>query len=98
MAPVIKALLLKYPGVQIRVLEATHGTAYNLLAGNEVDLAVVLQSANSPRLVMRELLTDELFIAAAPDHPIVRQKIVPRSALREAEFVAPATHSGFGPF
>lgn len=94
MADIILDFAEAWPGIRICAVEASTGGVYTLLANGEVDLAIVLQPANTARLVLDELATQPLYLIAAPDHPVARQTAVTRAQLRELELVLPASLYG----
>lgn len=94
MADVINGFTKARPGVRICAVEASTGGVYNHLASGQVDVAVVLQTANTARLSLRELTQEQLFLVAASGHPIESQKIVARHQLKELDLVLPASLYG----
>lgn len=94
MADVINGFTKARPGVRICAVEASTGGVYNHLASGQVDVAVVLQTANTARLSLRELAQEQLFLVAASGHPVEAQKVVPRHQLKELDLVLPASLYG----
>lgn len=94
MADVITAFATSHPDVRLCVMEASTGGVFTMLASGQVDLAIVLQTANTSRLVLRELAREPLHLLAAPNHPIASQKYVARSQLKELDLLLPASLYG----
>ena len=94
MADVINGFTKARPGVRICAVEASTGGVYNHLASGQVDVAIVLQTANTARLSLRELAQEQLFLVAARGHPIETQKVVARHQLKELDLVLPASLYG----
>lgn len=94
MADVINGFTKARPGVRICAVEASTGGVYNHLASGQVDVAIVLQTANTARLSLRELTQEQLYLVAASGHPIETQKFVARHQLKEIDLVLPASLYG----
>lgn len=94
MADVINGFTKARPGVRICAVEASTGGVYNYLASGQVDVAIVLQTANTTRLSLRELTQEQLYLVAASGHPIESQKHVARHQLKELDLVLPASLYG----
>lgn len=94
MADVINGFTKTRPGARICAVEASTGGVYNHLASGQVDLAIVLQTANTARLSLRELTQEQLYLVAASGHPIEAEKIVARHMLKELDLVLPASLYG----
>lgn len=94
MADVINGFTKARPGVRICAVEASTGGVYNHLASGQVDVAVVLQTANTARLSLRELTQEQLYLVAARGHPVESQKVVARRQLKELDLVLPASLYG----
>lgn len=94
MADIIATFAQAHPTVRLCAVEASTGGVFTLLASGQVDLAIVLQTANTSRLVLKELMKEPLEVMAAPDHPIASQKFVSRAQLKELELLLPASLYG----
>lgn len=94
MADIILGFAEACPAMRICAVEASTGAVYTLLASGEVDLAIVLQPANTARLVLKELTVQPLLVISAPDHPVARQEQVARAQLKEMELILPASLYG----
>ncbi len=94
MADVILAFNEMRPEARIRSVEASTGGVYTLLANEEVDLAIVLESVNRAKLTLRKLIKETLYVMAAPDHPIAQQEFVSRRQLKDLSLVLPASLYG----
>jgi LysR family nitrogen assimilation transcriptional regulator len=94
MADVISGFTKARPGVRICAVEASTGGVYNHLASGQVDVAVVLQTANTARLFLQELAQETLYLVAAAGHPVEKQKFVDRHQLKDLELVLPASLYG----
>jgi DNA-binding transcriptional LysR family regulator len=94
MADVINGFTKARPSVRICAVEASTGGVYNYLASGQVDVAIVLQTANTARLSLRELTREQLYLVAASGHPIEAQRVVARHQLRELDLVLPASLYG----
>lgn len=94
MAKVIDRFAVACPGVRFCAVEASTGGVYDLLASEEVDVAIVLQVGNTSRLQVRELLREPLHIIARADHPIAAKPRVSRADLAKLDLVIPASLHG----
>jgi LysR family nitrogen assimilation transcriptional regulator len=94
MADVIESFSQAHPAVRLCAMEASTGGVFTLLASGQVDIAIVLQTANTGRLVVKELMKEPLEVMAAPHHPIAEQKFVARAQLKELDLLLPASLYG----
>ncbi|MEV7790713.1 LysR family transcriptional regulator [Streptomyces sp. NPDC087512] len=96
--PAVTALRAARPGITVRVREAEAQEAYELLAAQEVDLALSLAAqaptAGDPRFTRVPLLADPLDVALPRDHPLAGA-----AGLRLADLAAePWIFGGSGPW
>ncbi len=94
MPDIILGFMDAKPDARIRAVEASTGGVYTLLANEEVDLAIVLEPVNKSRLTLRKLSKENMYVMAAPNHPIADQEYVPRRQLKELSLVWPASLYG----
>jgi LysR family transcriptional activator of glutamate synthase operon len=80
----------RYPGIDITVREEVAAMLIAELAAGELDLVLALVDPQDtpPGIEGRRLLTEELVVITAPDHPLARRKRVPTSALAGEPLIA----------
>ena len=85
--PVIARFQAAHPGVRIYVKEAgSHEVAAGVAAG-DVELGIVTLPVAARDLDVDELFVDRIVLAARPDHPLARRRVLP-SDLTGQPFVA----------
>jgi len=94
MPEVIRRVLAKMPDIELSVLEASTGQVHDFLASGEVDLAVVLHPPTSQKVVLRKILTEELFLIVHHTHPFASAPSISRAQLAELELIIPANLHG----
>lgn len=57
----------KFPSVKLRVMEAPTGQLQEWLASAMIDMAVLVNPNNDPRLIVEELFVDQAYLVAPPD-------------------------------
>jgi LysR family hydrogen peroxide-inducible transcriptional activator len=66
----------KFPGVEIVIQEDTTARLLKLAHAYEIDFALASQPIQDERLAVRELFSEELFLALPPGHPLTRKRTV----------------------
>lgn len=94
MGDVVADFTSKFPEGRIRVIEASTGGVFNSLVNGEVDLAIVLEPAGRARFDVQKLVSQELYLIAAPGHPLVSSDVVTRASLRQHAMILPASLHG----
>lgn len=80
----------RHPGLELALREESSAQLLALLAGGEVDLAILHQSpaATPPAdVVLDPLFTEDLVAVVAPDSPLAARGALPLAALRDEPFV-----------
>lgn len=80
----------RYPGLELALREERTAQLLVLLAGGEIDLAILHQSpaADPPAdVILEPLFTEELVAVVAPDKPLAARGALPLAALRDEPFV-----------
>ena len=84
----------QFQGIDIQLKIDNRENILGLLARNEADLVVMGRAPADLDCVATPFATNPLAIVAAPDHPLVRRKKLPFSALSEHGFVVREQGSG----
>jgi len=84
----------QFPGIHIQLRIDNRENILGLMARNEADLVVMGRSPGNLDCEATAFATNPLSIVAAPDHPLVRRKHLPFSALGEHRFVVREQGSG----
>jgi DNA-binding transcriptional LysR family regulator len=84
---VLREFRQSFPKCVIRIEPGDHGRQMELLQGNHIDLAIMLEPATQPDLNFVPLFQDELRFVVAPLHPWARAGRVPREAISEETLV-----------
>ena len=91
----ISACLDQAPGVQVEVVEAPGDTLIARLRADEIDAVLTVPGSGfDPKgLIVEPLLTDELIVAAAADHPLARRRALSLHDLAQHRWILPGRHS-----
>ncbi len=84
---VMEGFAKKYPGVEIVMQEDTTAQLVKFLLACEIDLALASHPIQDPRLVVRELFTEELLLALPPGHPFTRKRTITMAELEGEPFI-----------
>lgn len=84
----------RHPGVRVRLTEVNREHVLQLLAENEVDLAVMGQPPEGSGLVAEHFADHPLGIVAPPNHPLVPQRSIAPADLAGEVFVMREAGSG----
>lgn len=84
----------QFPHIHVTTFEASSGQVYDLLTQGLVDMAVVLQQPNSPKIVSTKLYDEELFVIGRAGHPGLGRDSVARESLPELDLILPAAPLG----
>jgi len=84
---VLREFQRTFPKVQVTVEPGDSGDAIEMLDAKEVDCAVCLETEREERFEFRPLFEDELFFAAAAEHPWAKAGKVDRSEISGQRFV-----------
>ncbi|HMP84629.1 MAG TPA: LysR substrate-binding domain-containing protein [Verrucomicrobiota bacterium] len=77
----------KFPGVEVVVQEATTAQLLKLAHSYELDFALASQPIEDERMEVRELFTEELFLALTPGHPLARKRTVTVADLKAERLI-----------
>jgi len=77
----------KFPGVEIVIHEDTTARLLKQAQAYEIDLALVSQPIEDERLEVRELFSEELFLALPPGHPLATKRVVLASDLQKERLI-----------
>lgn len=94
MARVIERFEKALPGARIRAVEASSGAVMTQLIDGSVDIAIVVYAGTGARVELTEMLTEPMCLLCAPNHPVARQRSIPRRQLRDLDLVIPAALNG----
>ncbi len=86
-----------YPGIDLMLTEAGSPALINLLGSGDLDLAIVILPVRRPDLAVAHLLTEEVVLAVARDHPLAANppgEALPPDALTDLPFVL--VNQGYG--
>lgn len=84
----------RFPHIHVTIREASSGQVYEMLTTGLVDLAVVLQQPNSPKVVGSKLFDEELLVAGRADDPMLNKKVMSRRDLATLNLMLPAAPLG----
>lgn len=65
--PLVSAMRERYPGVQLRLVEALSGHLAGLLSARQLDLAILFDGAQTRHQTTQPLLDESLYMIAAPE-------------------------------
>jgi LysR family transcriptional regulator, hydrogen peroxide-inducible genes activator len=77
----------KYPGVEIIVQEDTTARLLKHTLAYEIDFALVSQPIKDDRLVVREIVAEELLLALPSGHPLTRKRNINVSDLADERLI-----------
>ncbi len=83
-----------HPGVTIHLQALNRDAVLRMLAGNEVDLALMGQPPVDRELTATAFAEHPLVVIAPPDHPLARKRQVPLAALSTETFLVREPGSG----
>jgi LysR family hydrogen peroxide-inducible transcriptional activator len=83
----IRSFREKYPGVELIIHEETTQQLLRGLEDKELDLALISDASPGPRIEIRELFSEELYLCLPTSHPLVHRKKVMASDLRQEKFI-----------
>ncbi len=84
---VLREFRQSFPKCVIKIEPGDHGLQLDLLRGNHIDLAIMLEPAGQTDINFTPLFQDELRFVVAPLHRWVRMGRVPREAIAEETLV-----------
>src|SRR5882757_4186778 len=84
---VLREFKQSFPKCVITIDPGDHARQMDLLRGNHLDLALMLEPAGQPDLNFVPLFQDELRFVVAPLHPWARAGRVPRDAIQDEQLV-----------
>jgi LysR family nitrogen assimilation transcriptional regulator len=82
MPEVIRRFSDAHPETRLKVIEASTGHVSELLAAGEIDVAVVLQEPNSPRIETELLIAEHMDLAVSSSHPLAGRRTLSRAELK----------------
>jgi DNA-binding transcriptional LysR family regulator len=90
---ILKGIHVRYPQIHLSILEENSEKLEQMLADGKLDMALISTPLNDPRIKTRPIASEEVLLAVAVGHPILR-----KSSLREdgsgGRWVDPAGISG----
>ncbi len=84
---VLAAFTAVHPGVTLNLTVHNRDGLLRQLAENRTDLAVMVRPPKDPQLVAHLFAPHPYLIVAAPDHPLVGVRQIPRAALNKERFI-----------
>jgi DNA-binding transcriptional LysR family regulator len=84
---VMREFKRSFPKCVVKIEPGDHMHQLELLRGNHIDLAIILEQAGQGDLNFVHLFQDELNFVVAPMHPWARASRVPREAIAEETLV-----------
>jgi LysR family transcriptional regulator, hydrogen peroxide-inducible genes activator len=84
---IIRPFREKYPGAELILHEQTTEQLVRNLEENEIDLALISDTANNADIQIEPLFSEELLLCLPVDHPLVHQKKVVAADLRQEKFI-----------
>ena len=63
-----------FPGVRVMILDTAEQNLPDLVRNDQVDFSIATQVEADPRLYQELILTDQMAVYFAPDHPLAAQK------------------------
>lgn len=84
----------RFPRTHITTHEASSGQVYEMLTNGLVDLAVIMQQPNSPKVVGTRLFEEELLVTGRSDNELLQAPYVSRSKLPMLNLILPAAPLG----
>lgn len=91
--PLLARWKASYPGSAVRLQIANTTGVLAAVANFEVDIGFIEGPQTHPDLLVREWMTDEMVIVAAPSHPMAKGRVSPAS-LRKAHWALRERGSG----
>ncbi|HEX3628317.1 MAG TPA: LysR substrate-binding domain-containing protein [Verrucomicrobiae bacterium] len=89
----LAAFTEKFPGIEIVIHEDTTAQLLKQVLVYEVDLALASQPIQDERLEVRNLFSEELWLALPPNHPLARKRFIKADDIkRERLIVMKAGH------
>jgi len=92
--PVIQRFKIQNPAIRLTLRIAGSGAIRQELAQGELELAIIGAQGKNPELECREIFSDELILAAAPNHPLARVPSIPLAELPNHPFLMREEDSG----
>ncbi len=77
----------KFPGVEIVVQEDTTSQLLKLAKAYEIDFALTSRPIQDQQMKVKDLFTEELFLALPPNHPLTRKRSVSPADLKKERFI-----------
>ncbi len=84
----VDAYLRERPEVRVILVESTPGDIGRRLLHGELDAAVTFGGHGVPHVVRTHILTDRLWLIAAPDHPLARCEAIEPADLAGVDLIA----------
>ena len=94
MPDILRRYVAAFPEIQVTAIQASTGEVYDHLASGTVDVAIILQSRSTQKMICERLMVEELRIVARRDDPIARQKVVERAQLQTLNLMLPGSRHG----
>lgn len=86
----VRRIQSTHPGIRLGVLEAYSGQVEEWLSSGRIDLGVFNRYGRARPAQADPLMSGQVSVIAAPDHPLFRQKDIAFDALRTVPVVMPA--------
>lgn len=94
MPAVLGAFKTRFPGVEVRLEVQNRQLALERLLEHRYDTAVLIGPFEQQELVTTPLLSHEVVVIAAPDHPLTRRRRISLARLSEEPFILREAGSG----
>jgi DNA-binding transcriptional LysR family regulator len=94
MPDILRRFVAAFPEIQVTAIQASTGEVYDHLASGTVDVAIILQSRSTQKMICERLTVEELRLVARRDHPIAKQKVVERTQLPTLDLMLPGSRHG----
>lgn len=89
-APLVRAYLLRFPGVKLRISEGTGIQLRAALLAREFDFALLTAPVSDPHLIVRPVLVEPCVLLMPPDSPLVRRRRVTLAELATCPLIMPS--------
>jgi DNA-binding transcriptional LysR family regulator len=84
----------KYPDIYISVLTLTDGYVIDSISKLSNDLGFISKEIAHPKIVVKELLQEEILLVTNPDNPLVKKKDLDPSELNNISIIMPEIGCG----
>jgi DNA-binding transcriptional LysR family regulator len=92
--PLIGRMCMQAPNVAVRIVEGTAIPLAEGLTSGELDVALLYDAPDDPRLTVRELLTEDMVVVGAPDSTLRPDRVVDIEELITFPLILPNPKNG----